>query len=116
MRMQEWVATFPVGQLRVDAEARSYGFSDYPEVACPCSKAPQGRERLVIFTGGIGCAWFRKKSSSLVTATDPVPCILTPSTARPQSQASTARHGSEMLPTSGFPCSVAEGRRDNFLQ
>src|SRR5262245_28862423 len=42
---------------------------------------------------------------ALPTAIHPEPCMSRPSTARPQSRASTARHGSEMLPTLGFPCS-----------
>jgi hypothetical protein len=46
-----------------------------------------------------------RMSSSPATETHPAPCISTPSTGRPQSQASAARHGSEMLPILGFPCS-----------
>src|SRR5262249_16143403 len=47
-----------------------------------------------------GCG---RMSSSPATAIHPAPCISRPSTGRPQSRASTARHGSEMLPTLGFP-------------
>jgi hypothetical protein len=36
---------------------------------------------------------------------DPAETSTGPSTGRPQNRASTARHGSETLPTSGFPCS-----------
>src|SRR5215813_4204622 len=49
-----------------------------------------------------------RTSSSPATAIHPAPCISRPSTGRPQSRASTVRHGSEMLPTLGFPCSSSD--------
>ena len=46
-------------------------------------------------------------SSSATAACDLAPCISRPSTGRPRTQASRARHGSGTRPTAGFPGSFA---------